>query len=101
MTERRLRQNRRGEPRYCVGRGQLLVWKPDGKGRRGRKGWLHDLSSSGISFIIEGPRKPEVGDNIIVGTGAGSDLVRCRVVHSVKQDSRISMVGCCKGTGHA
>lgn len=84
----RMLPNRRTEPRYYVRSGEPLRWRLDAPGGRRRKGWVDDVSKSGIALLTEGAR-PEVGQAIQVFSDQAWDGGLYKVTRVQPVDGRL------------
>ncbi|MCB9837891.1 MAG: PilZ domain-containing protein [Phycisphaeraceae bacterium] len=83
---------RREHPRVnCC--GERLRWKIE-SARRTRKGWLNDVSTNGMSFLIEQRRAPGAGETLEVRNGQRSEPLRFRVVRTAPEGSDLALVAC-------
>jgi len=83
---------RREEARvHCC--GERLLWKGE-RGKRSRKGWLNDVSASGVSFLIEQRRIPNAGESVEIRTGSRSVPTAYRVVRITPEGSDLALVAC-------
>lgn len=94
MSETRMRPNRRCEPRYYFETGSPVAWQRSAHRTRRRKGWLHDTSKSGISFFVETPRQPHIGEDVLLNRAFNTDSKCYRVVRTVPLEGNLSLVGC-------
>ncbi len=92
-------ENRRVESRYFFDSGTPIAWRPDHPGRRRCKGWLNDVSDSGLSFITQKSRKPRIGDTVCVHDRRGGPPQLCRVVRTIPRAEGLVLVGCAKDQG--
>ena len=84
--------NRRTDDRApCC--GERLVWKLE-RSRRSRRGWLNDVSSHGVSFLIEQRRTPREGETVEVRTDRRSEPISCKVVRVTLAGSDLALVAC-------
>ncbi len=94
MHEARASHNRRRESRYYAERGALVAWRQDGRGARRRKGWLNEISDSGMSFLVNTPREPHRGEDLMVDRKRGGGFMLFHVVHTTALEGGLSLVGC-------
>jgi hypothetical protein len=89
--------NRRAEARhYCF--GHRLAWRKDAGEYRRRKGWMNDVSPSGMSFLVEAGRQPHVGDAIEVSQPeSGGRLYHVVRVHPL--EGKLALIGCRRDPG--
>lgn len=90
-------RNRRLERRYHFAAGMPLQWKREGKsGARTRRAWLNNASVSGISFLVEGPQRPHVGQAVNIWRAEPSRGTLYRVVRVHSEDGDVYTIGCRK-----
>lgn len=85
---RSTKQNRRRATRYYFASGKQIRWRLDDPGCRSRKGWLSNVSKSGIAFMVDGGRKPEIGDDVVISCG-GTAMETYHVVRIVEHERDI------------
>lgn len=86
--------NRRRESRYRTLTGQRMSWTPPMSLGRQRKGWVLDVSKSGIALMLERDSMPRLGDVIDVRVQPTADPVAYEVVRIQHGQQRIAVVGC-------
>jgi len=73
--------------------GERLRWRAEGA-RRAQRGWLNDVSISGLSFLIERDREPHAGEIVEVITDPRADAIECTVIRVTGEGSDLSLVAC-------
>lgn len=101
MAGSRLYENRRRESRYYFDSGTPIAWRPDRPGRRRAKGWLNDVSDSGLSFLAAQQRRPKIGETVCVHDHRGGPPLLCRVVRLTGGPGEWVVVGCARDQGQA
>ncbi|MEM8739195.1 MAG: PilZ domain-containing protein [Planctomycetota bacterium] len=86
--------DRRRENRYRSLTGQKMSWSRLGYVGPRQKGWVMDISKSGIGLMIEQDQLPEVGEVLGVRLRPASDPLSYEVVRVQSGDHRITVVGC-------
>lgn len=88
-------KNRRQETRFAQ-HGQRLNWRKIGPRHRRRKGWFHDISATGMSFLVEQNRQPQVGDPLQVSTTdtPANNATSYRVVRINPIEGNLALIGC-------
>jgi|GEM_PF-6795111 len=84
--------NRRSHDRvHCC--GERVSWKSD-RSRKNRRGWLNDVSTQGVSFLIEQRREPTEGDAVEIRTDRRSEPIVCKVVRVTPEGVDLALVAC-------
>lgn len=86
--------NRRRETRYRTLTGQRMDWQRSTSTNSFRKGWVLDVSHSGLGLMMEDDKLPEIGDEIRVKIKPASPPLAYEVVRIQNEKSRIAVVGC-------
>ncbi|MEO1236857.1 MAG: PilZ domain-containing protein [Planctomycetota bacterium] len=94
MAMTALRPNRRKESRYRTLTGQQMSWNRPGTAGHRRKGWVLDVSRSGMGLMMEDADMPEVGEVIGIKLRPASEPVSYEVVRIQDGNQRIRVVGC-------
>ena len=94
MPLHELHRNRRKESRYRTLTGQRMSWTPAMSVGRQRKGWVLDVSKSGMALMIERESLPHLGDVIGIRIRASADPVSYEVVRIQPGHQKIVVVGC-------
>ncbi len=94
MINSQAETNRRRETRYRTLTGQRMNWHPADTIGAYRKGWVLDISQSGLGMMVEDDKVPEIGDEILVKVQASADPLSYEVVRIDNESSRIAVIGC-------
>lgn len=94
MPAKDLNRNRRRESRYRTLAGQRMSWTPPMSVGRQRKGWVLDVSKSGMALMLERETLPRLGDVIDVSIDATADPVAYEIVRIQHGQQKIVVVGC-------
>lgn len=86
--------NRRCESRYRTLTGQQMSWINHFSVGAFRKGWLMDVSKSGLGIMVERERLPKLGESIDVRLKPASDPISYEVIRIQDGNSKIVVVGC-------
>jgi hypothetical protein len=73
---------------------RMIYWKPIEFGHPKSRGWMNDVSASGMSFVTNVRNRPKVGDEVEVIHAADGDTLVCRVVRIQFLESALARVGC-------
>lgn len=99
MVQSSAHANRRKESRYRTLTGQRMSWSRETAVGSNRKGWVLDVSRSGMALMIERQALPALGDVIGVQVRPTSDPVAYTVVRVQNGTQKIAVVGCEKVYG--
>lgn len=94
MPLRDLHSNRRRESRYRTLTGQPMSWTPPMSLGRQRKGWVLDVSKSGMALMLERETLPRLGDVIDVSIDPAAEPVAYEIVRIQHGQQKIAVVGC-------
>lgn len=86
--------NRRRESRYRTLTGQRMSWTPPVSLGRQHKGWVLDVSKSGMALTLERQTMPRIGDVIDVRIQPTADPIAYEVVRIQHGQQKIAVVGC-------
>jgi hypothetical protein len=93
------RSNRRCESRYRLLTGQQVAWSSAIGTAGRRKGWVLDVSRSGLGVMMESNQLPNLGEEIKVRLKGSSEPVSYEVVRVQDNRCRIATVGCARVYG--
>jgi len=91
MSKSRMYSNARTTARWHCD-DTPMTWDRIGKQGR-RNGWLRDISSDGIVYLMPKDKLPSIGDEVIV-TPRGGNTVRGLVVRLGQAEQDLAIVGC-------
>lgn len=94
MINQAPKMNRRRETRFRTLTGQRMNWQGSNTLASFRKGWVLDVSQSGLGLMVEDDKLPQVGDEIRVKIKPASAPLAYEVVRIQNEKSRIAVVGC-------
>ena len=60
---------------------------------------MNDISPSGLSFLVESPRTPQVGESVEVRVNALGGPALWRVVRLQRMEGELTLVGCRRDPG--
>ncbi len=87
--------NRREEHRHDRF-GRLMGWRLENSRRKRRKGWMSDVSPSGLSFLVGTPCRPKLGEDLEVHAEADGARGLYHVVRLRPLEGNLTLVGCRK-----
>jgi hypothetical protein len=73
--------------------GERLMWKSE-QSRRNRKGWLNDISTQGVSFLIDQRRTPSEGESLEVRTDKRGEPMIFTVKRVTPEGDDLALVAC-------
>lgn len=94
MVQAASNTNRRKESRYRTLTGQRMSWSGQMSVGASRKGWVLDVSRSGMAMMVERQALPALGDVIGVQVRPAADPVSYKVVRVQNGAQKIVVVGC-------
>ena len=92
MTRNRSFENRRHEPRQYLPKAPV-AWRRHGN-TAWHRGWLNDISASGVSLLMSTQGQPQAGQEIDLRRRCNGEALLCRVVRTLIREDGRGLVAC-------